>query len=178
MSAATASSLTEPHYVANIQILNKYRKDNLFSSINTWASVTQAPWQPRPGTWARTCGWLQPSADGGVNPVEEFRIVSAGRAMVSGMTAGFQNAKDHFLTGKQTFAARSLMEEAQREMGVNSGQALSALKAEQDAAINRICSADDTKPWQHRHITGGVLDLDERWQPQGGGRIDREEVWY
>ena len=38
----------------------------------------------------------------GVNPVEEFRIVSlAGRAMVSGMTAGFQNAKDHFLTASR-----------------------------------------------------------------------------
>lgn len=139
MSAATASSLTEPHYVANIQILNKYRKDNLFSSINTWgirnpgAMATQA-WYMGEDLMA---GFSRLQMEG-VNPVEEFRIVSlAGRAMISGMTAGFQNAKDHFLTGKQTFAARSLMEEAQREMGVNSGQALSALKAEQDAAINR-----------------------------------------
>ena len=50
--------------------------------------------------------------------VEEFHLSTlAGRAMVSGMTAGFQNAKDHFLTGKQTFCCTQLaVEEAQREV--------------------------------------------------------------
>ena len=134
---ASGVDMNRSNFLTELEILNTYRKDNLFSSVWTWgvrnpaSLLTQVVYMGED-----IIGSSLRLAANGQNPLEAYNAVTtAGRWTMQGSLQAFRNARDHFTHGKQTFASRSMFEEASRELGYE--QVGSLEKAKNDAALNK-----------------------------------------
>ena len=118
-------SIKQPDFFTSMELLNKVRKDNLFTSVATWAVRNPA------ATLVHFYMGLEDVVEGGlrVGVMDGLRATGYGsRAMIKGMGAGAFNALDALRFGKQTYAVKNASE-------VNL-QSASALKQEMVDGVN------------------------------------------
>lgn len=99
-------SLNEPNFMTQVEILNTYRKDNLFSSAATW--LVRNPSSLWTGMWHG----VEDIIEGGLKhgAAEVAAANHAARSMLQGMGMGWRNARDNFAYGKKTFSIESSAE--------------------------------------------------------------------
>ena len=100
-------SLNEPNFMTQVEILNTYRKDNLFSSAATWLIRN-----PLAVAVSFNYG-LEDIVEGGLRYGVKAELGAAGhaaRSMLQGMSMGFSNAWDNLAYGKKTFSLESIAE--------------------------------------------------------------------
>lgn len=100
-------SLTKGDFMAQVETLNTYRKDNLFSSAATWLIRNPS------SAFVSAFYGLEDVVEGALKygPGKELgAMYHAGRAVGQGMGAAWRNAWDNFAYGKPTFALDSTAE--------------------------------------------------------------------
>lgn len=100
-------SINEPNFMTQVEILNTYRKDNLFSSAATW--LIRNPSAVAVGFQYGVEDIIEGALKYGPRPAMEA-VGHASRALMHGMSMGFSNAWDSFAYGKKTFGVEGLAE--------------------------------------------------------------------
>lgn len=101
------SNLKRGDFATSMQLLNKVRKDNLFTSLATWMVRNPA------STLVSFAYGLEDLVEGGLRAGVMDGLDAggyAGRAMISGFQSGFTNALDSLRFGKQTYAVKNAAE--------------------------------------------------------------------
>ena len=112
---ARASVPGRPNFLTQLEILNTYRKDNLFSSIATWGIRNPA------SVFVAFNYGLEDLVEGALRVGVKDGLEAAGHAnkMVwRGLGVAWHNARNAFLYGDQKFAIKS-MPEVTKEQGIS-----------------------------------------------------------
>jgi hypothetical protein len=100
-------SINEPNFMTQVEILNNYRKDNLFSSAATWLIRNPS------SAFVSAFYALEDVAEGALRygvDKELGAMTHAARSVGSGMASAWRNAWDNFAYGKPTFSLESTAE--------------------------------------------------------------------
>lgn len=103
--ALTRSDINRPNFLVELEVLNQYRKNNLFSSISSWGIRNLS------SGWVAAHLTLEDVVGGAlrVGPLNEWHAASYGaKKLVQGFGMVFQNAADSLFDGKSRMAVNSL----------------------------------------------------------------------